>query len=50
MATMALRGLTVSESSLGWRTSFDWWMSAEWAARDEHPPILASQEQLALRG
>ena len=26
------------------------WMSAEWAACPLQPPILASQEQLALRG
>ena len=24
------------------KMSFDWWMSAEWAARDEQPILLAS--------
>ena len=45
------------KGSLGQRVSVDWWISAECSARDEqsihqslHPPILASQEQLALRG
>jgi hypothetical protein len=40
----------VVRGSLWHRVSFDWWMSTECAARDPHPAILASQEQLALRG
>jgi hypothetical protein len=29
--------------SLGQRVSFDWWMLAEWAARDEQPAALVMQ-------
>ena len=37
------------KGSLGQRLSSDWWMSAEWVARDEHPILPTSTNPYITR-
>jgi hypothetical protein len=46
---MNILGEMYQRGSLGQRVSFYWWMSAEWAARDEQPILPTSTNPCITR-